>query len=98
MRAKLDRLRFRHERLQRLRGSWPMLRARLEATLVTPDAMRRLLTAHGAVCEHCHIGVSTTKLAGDIRRARLIRRRYTLLDCLDDLGWLDDGKRPAPGW
>jgi glycerol-1-phosphate dehydrogenase [NAD(P)+] len=28
-------------------------------------------------------------LARDYRRARLIRRRYTLLDCLDDLGWLD---------
>ena len=29
------------------------------------------------------------KLANDYRRARLIRRRYTLLDCLEDLGWLD---------
>jgi len=33
--------------------------------------------------------VSRRKLAADYRRARLIRRRYTLLDCLDDLGWLD---------
>jgi hypothetical protein len=25
----------------------------------------------------------------DCRRARLIRRRYTILDCLKDSGWLD---------
>ena len=31
-----------------------------------------------------------TKLAVDYRRARLIRRRYTILDVLDDLGWLDE--------
>lgn len=30
-------------------------------------------------------------LATDYRRARLIRRRYTILDCLEDLGWLQRG-------
>ncbi|HJU23010.1 MAG TPA: sn-glycerol-1-phosphate dehydrogenase [Casimicrobiaceae bacterium] len=93
MRAKLDRLRFRRQRLQSLRDSWATLRSRLEATLLTPDAMRRLLTAHDAVCEPCDIAVSTAKLESDIRRARLIRRRYTLLDCLDDLGWLEISAR-----
>jgi glycerol-1-phosphate dehydrogenase [NAD(P)+] len=29
------------------------------------------------------------KLAADHRRARLIRRRYTVLDLVEDLGWLD---------
>jgi glycerol-1-phosphate dehydrogenase [NAD(P)+] len=31
------------------------------------------------------------KLAAEYRRARLIRRRFTILDLLDDLGWLDRG-------
>jgi len=95
MRAKLDRLAFRRERLQRLRDSWPALRGRLEATLVTPDAMRQLLAARAAGCAPSEIGVTAAKLVADIRRARLIRRRYTLLDCLDDLGWLEIGARDA---
>jgi glycerol-1-phosphate dehydrogenase [NAD(P)+] len=36
------------------------------------------------------LGVPLAKLAADYRRARLIRRRYTVLDVLEDLGWLDE--------
>ena len=36
------------------------------------------------------IGVGPGKLAADYRRARLIRRRYTLLDLLADMGRLDE--------
>ena len=35
------------------------------------------------------IGISTEKHAADFARARLIRRRFTGLDVLHELGWLD---------
>ena len=47
------------------------------------------LCACGAACHPADLGVSLIKLAKDYRRARLIRRRYTIVDCLEDLGWLD---------
>ena len=51
--------------------------------------MARWLAACGGASHPADLGVSLGKLAADYRRARLIRRRYTLLDCLEDLGLLD---------
>ena len=51
--------------------------------------MEQWLSACGAASHPADLGVPLAKLAADYRRARLIRRRYTILDCLDDLGWLD---------
>ena len=51
--------------------------------------MEGWLAACGAASHPADLRVSLPKLAGDYRRARLIRRRYTLLDCLEELGLLD---------
>ncbi len=76
-------------RMRMLAEGWPALRARLRARLMPPGALQHRLAACGAASHPQALGVSLRKLAADYRRARLIRRRYTLLDCLDDLGWLD---------
>ena len=76
-------------RLQRLGTRWPALRARLSATLVPAAELQRRLAACGAPSHPEEVGLTLRSLARDYRRVRLIRRRYTLLDCLDDLGWLD---------
>jgi glycerol-1-phosphate dehydrogenase [NAD(P)+] len=79
----------RESRLRALGAAWPALRPRLQATLVPRATMVQWLSACGAASDAHHLGIPLAKLAADCRRARLIRRRYTILDCLDDLGWLD---------
>src|SRR6185437_13069223 len=76
-------------RMRMLAEGWPALRERLRARLMPPRTLQQRLAACGAPSHPEALGVSRRKLAADYRRARLIRRRYTLLDCLDDLGWLD---------
>ena len=89
MRAKLAAATRRPLRLQALAASWPALRPRLETALVGPTVMARWLAACAAPFHPAHLGISLERFARDHRRARLIRRRYTILDCLDDLGLLD---------
>jgi len=89
MNAKLARIDRRAARVDALRSKWPRLRARLASTLVPPATMTRWLAACGAASHPSDLGIPIDKLAADYRRARLIRRRYTILDCLEDLGWLD---------
>ncbi|MEO8134394.1 MAG: sn-glycerol-1-phosphate dehydrogenase [Betaproteobacteria bacterium] len=79
----------RADRLRRLAQQWPQLRGRLLRTLTPAADMQRRLRAVGGAAHPAELGVSLQKLAADHRRARLIRRRYTVLDLVDDLGWLD---------
>ena len=87
--AKRARASQRPARMRSLAEGWPQLRERLRERLMPPRALQQRLAACGAASHPQALGVSLAKLAADYRRARLIRRRYTLLDCLDDLGWLD---------
>jgi glycerol-1-phosphate dehydrogenase [NAD(P)+] len=89
MKAKAALAPGRRERLWRLAAAWPTLRDRIRAGLVPAATLAGWLAACGAASTSEAIGVSAARLACDCRRARLIRRRYTLLDCLDDLDWLD---------
>jgi glycerol-1-phosphate dehydrogenase [NAD(P)+] len=57
--------------------------------MVGARTMQQRLRAAGGAAHPGDIGIALTRLATDYRRARLIRRRYTLLDLLEDLGWLD---------
>jgi len=81
----------RAERLAILAERWPSLREDLRGTCVPADTMEAWLREAGAPAHPNDLGVPLAKLAADYRRARLIRRRYTILDLLDDLGWLDRG-------
>ena len=76
-------------RIAQLRAVWPELRAKLSTMLVRPRNMQAALAAAGAPSAPEEIGVSRAKFAADFARARLVRRRYTALDVLADLGWLD---------
>jgi glycerol-1-phosphate dehydrogenase [NAD(P)+] len=83
-------------RLARLGAVWPDLRERARARLVPAATLAGWLSACGAASRADDIGVPLAKLVADCRRARLIRRRYTVLDCLDDLGWLDAALAALP--
>jgi glycerol-1-phosphate dehydrogenase [NAD(P)+] len=89
MNAKLAAMDRRPARIVALRASWPSLRDRLWGALVPAATMARWLSASGAASHPSELGITVANLAADYRRARLIRRRYTILDCLEDLGWLD---------
>jgi glycerol-1-phosphate dehydrogenase [NAD(P)+] len=89
--SKIPTAEHRAARLRSLGRAWPDLVARLRAQLVPAATLADWLRTCGAAWHPGQLGVSTAKLAADYRRARLIRRRYTILDVLDDLGWLDEG-------
>jgi glycerol-1-phosphate dehydrogenase [NAD(P)+] len=76
-------------RVERFRQAWPELRAALASRRVDAATLQRGLRAAGAAAHPADLGLDLPTLAADYRRARLIRRRYTLLDLLEDLGWLD---------
>jgi glycerol-1-phosphate dehydrogenase [NAD(P)+] len=76
-------------RLRRLRESWPQLSDRLRQSLPEAKTVRRWLNSAGAPSSSEAIGVNGAKHARDYKRARLIRRRFTGLDVLHELGWLD---------
>jgi glycerol-1-phosphate dehydrogenase [NAD(P)+] len=75
-------------RLRALQCNWPDLSARLRKSLPAAETVRCWLEAAGAAATISAIGISTEKHAADFARARLIRRRFTALDVLHDLGWL----------
>jgi glycerol-1-phosphate dehydrogenase [NAD(P)+] len=77
------------ERLERLRTSWPELRAALRAQLTPPRQLAGMLRAAGAPSEPAEIGVSAKQARASLRAARLIRRRYTVLDLAWEAGALE---------
>jgi glycerol-1-phosphate dehydrogenase [NAD(P)+] len=83
-------------RLARIGEAWPALRERARARLVPAATLAGWLAACGAASHPGDIGLTLAKLVADCRRARLIRRRYTVLDCLDDLDWLDAALEALP--
>jgi len=89
MNAKLARAERRALRVQALAAGWDALRERIRGTVVPAGTLEAWLAACGAASHPGDLGIALSKLATDYRRARLIRRRYTLLDALEDLGWLD---------
>ena len=89
MLAKLERDHLREARVRALASGWHSLKARLAAATVPAATMEKWLAAAGAAAHPADLGLSLARLQRDYRRARLIRRRYTILDALEDFGWLD---------
>ncbi len=88
----------RRARLERLRAIWPELRGRLRAQVLPPAEMAAMLAAAGAPAASEEIGVSRDALRRTVRHARFLRRRYTVLDLLEEVGMLDaaiDAALPA---
>jgi len=79
----------RRARIEALAAIWPDLRAQLAHQLIGAADMQQRLRTLGGAAHPDDLGIAAARLAADYRRARLIRRRYTVLDLLDELGWLD---------
>ncbi len=77
------------KRLALLAREWPGIAAGLRRRLPEPRTVRRWLEAAGAPATATAIGVPRDKHARDYARARLIRRRFTGLDVLHELGLLE---------
>ena len=77
------------ERLGLLRERWPELRERLAEQLLPAAEVRDRLRAAGAPTSPAEIGLDAAALRDTYRRARMIRRRFTVLDLAGQAGILD---------
>jgi glycerol-1-phosphate dehydrogenase [NAD(P)+] len=76
-------------RLGALKENWRSLRRTLHERLPQASTVRQWLDTVGGPSTAAALGVSREKHASDHARARLIRRRFTGLDVLHELGWTD---------
>ncbi len=76
-------------RLERLRATWPDLRKRLAQYLVPFARMKSMLAAAGVATDPTAVGIDRTYHRQTLLDARFIRRRYTILDLLEETGYLD---------
>jgi glycerol-1-phosphate dehydrogenase [NAD(P)+] len=76
-------------RLRTLVKTWPDILAHLNAHLPKAGRVRRWLETAGGSATAASLGIPAKKHAQDHARARMIRRRFTGLDLLHDLGWLE---------
>lgn len=76
-------------RLTILKKDWRAIAGELHRRLPQAATVQRWLDAVGGPSDAPTIGVPRDKHARDHARARLIRRRFTGLDVLHDLCWLD---------
>jgi glycerol-1-phosphate dehydrogenase [NAD(P)+] len=84
------------QRLTRLKQAWPRLRARLEGQLASPERFTRMLQAAGAPSAAIDIGVDGGYLRRTVLSSLYLRSRYTILDVLDDAGWLQAAVNALP--
>jgi glycerol-1-phosphate dehydrogenase [NAD(P)+] len=75
-------------RLSILKKDWREIAATLHRRLPQAATVQQWLDTVGGPSNAAAIGISRDKHARDHARARLIRRRFTGLDVLHDLGWL----------
>lgn len=76
-------------RLATLARTWPDLRGRLTSHLMREEEARALLSAAGAPVTVRSIGLTPERHRATVLKARWIRKRYTLLDMLDEAGMLE---------
>jgi glycerol-1-phosphate dehydrogenase [NAD(P)+] len=77
------------ERLGLLGDRWPALRRRLAEQLLPAAELRDRLAAAGCPTTPEELGLPRAALRDSYRRARMIRRRYTVLDLAAETGILD---------
>jgi glycerol-1-phosphate dehydrogenase [NAD(P)+] len=76
-------------RLHKLQDRWPEILRQLGKRLPSAVTVRGWLEQVGGPASAADLGIAEEKHAHDYARARMIRRRFTGLDVLHDLGWLD---------
>ena len=77
-------------RLALLRDRWPVLRQRLAGQLLPAVRLAGMLRAAGCPTGPAELGLSGQAIRDTYRRARMIRRRYTVLDLAAETGLLDE--------
>jgi glycerol-1-phosphate dehydrogenase [NAD(P)+] len=77
-------------RLALLADRWPALRDRLRGQLLPAERLRELLAAAGCPTRPSQLGLPASAFRSSYQRARMIRRRYTVLDLATETGLLDE--------
>jgi glycerol-1-phosphate dehydrogenase [NAD(P)+] len=77
-------------RLRLLAERWPALRDRLQEQLVPAGRLRELLAAAGCPTRPSELGLTASAFGDTYERARMIRRRYTVLDLATEAGILGE--------
>ncbi|WP_274426066.1 sn-glycerol-1-phosphate dehydrogenase [Chelativorans sp. YIM 93263] len=77
------------DRLEKMKETWPVLQERLKRHLMREPDMRELLSTAGAPVRVRDIGLSPERHRATVRKARWIRKRYTVLDILGEAGLLE---------
>jgi glycerol-1-phosphate dehydrogenase [NAD(P)+] len=77
-------------RLTLLADRWPALRDRLGAQLLPAERLRELLAAAGCPTRPSELGLTPSAFRDTYERARMIRRRYTVLDLAAETGLLGE--------
>jgi glycerol-1-phosphate dehydrogenase [NAD(P)+] len=78
------------QRLVLLTERWLTLRKRVQEQLMTADQLREMLHAAGCPTHPSDIGLDLEDFKDTYHRARMIRRRYTVLDLATETGILDE--------
>ncbi|MFN8523685.1 MAG: sn-glycerol-1-phosphate dehydrogenase [Chloroflexota bacterium] len=78
------------KRLELLSRRWPRLKGRLLDQLMPVAELRALLRTAACPSTPGDIGIPLDQVAESVRRARQIRRRYTVLDLAAETGLLDE--------
>jgi glycerol-1-phosphate dehydrogenase [NAD(P)+] len=78
------------QRLARLADRWPALRHRLGSQLIPAERLREMLKAAGCPTHPSELGLTPAAFRDTYHRARMIRRRYTVLDLAAETGILGE--------
>jgi glycerol-1-phosphate dehydrogenase [NAD(P)+] len=78
------------ERIGRIKRIWPSLRRRLVDHLIPFEEMKTMLSAAGIATQPAAVGIDRTYHRQTLVNALFIRRRYTILDFLEETGRFDE--------
>ncbi len=78
------------QRIERIKRIWPDLRRRLADYLIPFDEMKAMLLAAGIATGSAAVGIDRAYHRQTLVGSRLIRRRYTILDFLEETGRFDE--------
>jgi len=78
------------ERIEHIKRIWPILRRRIADYLIPFDEMKSMLETAGIVTDPAAVGIDRTYHRDTLIGSRLIRRRYTILDFLEETGRFDE--------
>ena len=77
-------------RIERIRQIWPGLRRRLADYLIPFEEMKAMLLSAGIATDPAAVGIDRAYHRETLVGSRLIRRRYTILDFLEETGRFDE--------